>query len=114
MMMGGFRTDFTSGTKDEIRFLNDSFKINEIHMDKYHITVGPVLKIKRFNVITGIQYTFGRNTDLNPLVNYADPVEYIPQTRQSLEGTRQNQASASLNEISLFLGLTVNLNKEKI
>ena len=111
IMMGGFRTDFTSGRKDDIRFINDSFKINQIHMDKYHITVGPVLKIKRFDVITGIQYTFGRNSDLDPLVNYADPVEYIPQTRQSLEGIRQNEASASLNEISLFLGLTVNLNK---
>ena len=114
IMMGGFRTDFTSGRKDEIRFIDDSFKINEIHMDKYHITVGPVLKISRFNVITGIQYSFGRNSDLDPLVNYADPIEYIPQTRQSLEGLRLNEASASLNEISLFLGLTVNLNKEKI
>jgi len=113
MMMGGFRTDFTSGRKDEIRYLDDSFKINEIHMDKYHITVGPVLKIKRFNVITGIQYTFGSNSDLDPLVNYADPIEYIPQTRLSLEGTRQNQASATFNEISLFLGLTVNLDKKK-
>jgi len=114
MMMGGFRTDFTSGKKDEVRFVDDSFKINQIHMDKYHITVGPVLKIKRFDLITGIQYTFGRNYDLDPLVNYADPAEYIPQTKQSLEGLRQNEASTSLNELSLFFGLTVNLDKEKI
>ena len=113
IMMGGFRTDFTSGNKDEIRFIDDNFKFNQIHMDKYHITVGPVIKIKKFDVITGIQYTFGSNANLDPLVNYADPVEYIPQTRQSLEGIRQNEASASINEISLFFGLTVDLDKDK-
>lgn len=111
MMMGGFRTDFTSGTKDDIRFIDERFKINEIHMDKYHITVGPVLKIKKFDLVTGIQYTFGSNSGLDPLVNYATPVEYIPQSNQSLEGLRGNEASANFNEISLFFGLTVNLDK---
>jgi len=110
-VLGGFRTDFTSGISDNIRFTGGKFKINQIHMDKYHITVGPVVKIKRFDVVTGIQYSFGRNKDLDPLVNYADPYEYIPQTGQALEGFRQDQASASINEITLFFGMTVDLNK---
>ena len=109
--LGGFRTDFTSGSGDNIRFLGDKFKINQIHMDKYHFTIGPVLKVKRFDVVAGIQYTFGRNKKLDPVVNYADPYEYIPQTGQALEGIRQNQASASINEIALFFGMTVDLNK---
>jgi len=111
-VLGGFRTDFTSGISDNIRFTGGNFKINQIHMDKYHITVGPVLKIKRFDVVTGIQYSFGRNKDLDPLVNYAEPYEYIPQTGQALQGFRQDQASASINEIALFFGMTVDLNKK--
>lgn len=110
-VLGGFRTDFTSGINEDIRFSGDNFKINQIHMDKYHVTVGPVFKIKRFDVVTGIQYSFGRNKDLDPLVNYADPYEYIPQTGQALEGFRQGQASASQNEIALFFGMTVDLKK---
>lgn len=101
-VLGGFRTDFTSGISDNIRFTGGKFKVNQIHMDKYHITVGPVVKIKRFDVVTGIQYSLGRNKDLDPLVNYADPYEYIPQTGQALQGFRQDQASASINEIALF------------
>ena len=82
-------------------------------MDKYHITIGPLAKIKHFEVVTGIQYSFGRNTDLDPLVNFPDPYEYIPQTGQALEGFRQDQASVSINEIALFFGMTVDLNKWK-
>lgn len=109
--LGGFRTDFTSGTDDDIRFVGDKFKINQIHLDKYHITLGPVLQVRRFNVVTGVQYTFGRNRELNPVINYANPVEYIPQTGQSLQGLRENQASARINEIALFFGLTVDIIK---
>ena len=102
-VLGGFRTDFTSGSNKNIRFLGDKFKINQIHMDKYHVSVGPVVKMKRFDVLTGIQYSFGRNRELDPVINYTNPVEFIPQTGQSLEGIRNNQASASLNEIALFM-----------
>ena len=106
-VLGGLRTDFTSGDLDNIRFLGDKFKINQIHFNKYHFTLGPVLSIKQFDVLTGIQYTYARNRDISSIINYAQPVEYIPQTEQALEGLRQNAASASVNEIALFFGLTV-------
>ena len=51
----------------------------------------------------------GSNKDMFQMVNYSDPVEYNSETDQSLEGTRQNNVEASLNEIALFLGLTVDL-----
>lgn len=111
VFLGGFRTDFTSGKGDDIRFIDDKFKFNQIHMDKYHITVGPVIKIKQFDVVTGIQYTFARNNDLKSIINYAEPVEYIPQTGQALEGIRKNTTQAKIDEISLFFGLTVDLIK---
>jgi hypothetical protein len=107
--MGGFRTDFTSGTSDNIRFISDKFKINQIHINKYHFSVGPVLKIKQFNILTGVQYTYGMNKTMGQAVNYANPVEYIPATGQSLEGLRQNNAVAKINELALFFGVTVDL-----
>ena len=38
-------------------------------------------------------------------------VDYNQETDQSLQGTRQNNVEASLNEIALFFGLTVDLNQ---
>jgi len=107
--MGGFRTDFTSGKTDDIRFLSDKFKVNQIHLNKYHFSVGPVFQIKQFKILTGLQYTFGRNKDMEQAINYSDPVEYIPLTGQSLEGARQNNATAKINEVALFFGVTVDL-----
>jgi hypothetical protein len=110
--LGGFRTDFTSGASDDIRFAGDKFKINQIHIDKYHITVGPVLSIKRFQVVTGLQYTFGRNNNMLQVVNYSDPVEYNPITRQALEGLRQNTATAKVNELAFFFGAIIDLTRQ--
>lgn len=107
VLFGGIRTDFTSGVKDDARFLGERLKVNQVHMDKFHFTIGPVISFKKFNMITGVQYTLGRNSDLDPIVNYADPQEYIPETGQSLEGLRQNEANARLNEFALFFGLTL-------
>jgi hypothetical protein len=61
-------------------------------------------------VISGVQYSRGRNTDMPELVNYSTPVEYNPLTDQSLEGTRQNNADVLYNDISLFFGVSVDFN----
>ena len=111
VFLGGFRTDFTSGKEDDIRVIQDKFKFNQIHMDKYHISLGPVINIKQFNGVIGIQYTFARNNDLSSIINYAEPVEFIPQTGQALKGERQNTTEASIDEISIFFGLTVDIIK---
>ena len=112
VVLGGFRTDFTSGKRDNVRFTDEKFKINQPHMDKYHFTIGPVYKINRLTLATGLQYTFGSSKNFNPYVNYANPVEFIPETRQSLEGLREANANASLKEFALFFGISVDLNKE--
>ncbi len=107
-VLGGFRTDFTVGNEDNIRFIGDKFKVNQIHLDKYHITVGPVVNFEKgFSIVTGLQYTLGRNTNMNQLVNYSDPVEFNPITNQALEGVRTDNAKAKFNELALFFGMTV-------
>jgi len=108
-LLGGFRTDFTVADTNKAGVFDDESELNRIHMDKYHFSVGPVFSIKNFKVITGIQYTFGRNKNMQQIVSFTDPIEYISAIDQSLYGIKDNSASASLNEISLFLGVTVGL-----
>jgi len=108
-LLGGFRTDFTVAESNKSDVFGDDNELNRIHMDKYHLSVGPVFSLKNFKVITGIQYTFGRNNNMQQIVSFTDPVEYISAIDQSLYGRKDNSASASLNEISLFLGVTVGL-----
>ena len=109
-LLGGFRTDFTVSDTENPRFVTNKFSVNQYHINKYHITAGAVLKIMKLRVIGGLQYTRGKNTSLPEMVNYANPVEYIPETEQALEGIRQNNAETILNEISLFFGLLVEFN----
>ncbi len=108
-LLGGFRTDFTNSSKDDIRFVDNHFRTLRVHLDKYHFTLGPVLRIKNTEVITGIQYTIARKQNGIQVINYSDPVEYDPASNQALEGIKQQNASFRLNELALFLGLRVNL-----
>jgi len=112
LFLGGFRTDFTSGASDNIRFLGDKFKVNQIHINKYHITLGPVISIKKFQIVTGIQYTLGRNRDMPQAVNFSNPIEYNPITKQALEGVRQNNVTTRINELTLFFGAIIDLTKK--
>lgn len=111
-VLGGFRTDFTSGTSDNIRFQDDKFRISQVHMDKYHFTLGPTVTFKRMNVVTGLQYSFGKNNNMLQVINFSDPVEYIPQTNQALQGLRRENARASIDEFAFFLGMTLDLIKK--
>jgi len=63
--------------------------------------------------VTGIQYTFGQTKDLDQLVNFGEPLEYIPATGQSLEGIRESNMNASLNDLTLFFGVIVGLGGSK-
>jgi hypothetical protein len=103
---GGLRTDFSNQKNlkyDE--FENDSkFKI--IPIDKYHITAGIELKLKKIDLLSGFQYSFGRENNIPYLVNMSDPKEYILSTGQSLQGLRESNMSISFNEFSLFFGFT--------
>jgi len=108
---GGFRTDFTAEENDEIRFSQDKFKINQIHLDKYHTTAGTIFAIRSFKVVSGLQYTIARNYNLKQLVNYTEPVEYNPITQEALVGSRENNVTVKLNDLSFFFGIIADLKK---
>ena len=72
--------------------ISDMLTINQIHLDKYHITLGPVWKFKRYKIVTGLQYIIGQNKDSYQIVNYSDPLEYNTSTDQSLVGIGSTNA----------------------
>lgn len=111
IFLGGVRTDFTAADEENVRYVSNSFIINKINMNKYHITTGVIVKFNSFSVVSGLQYSLGRNKDMAQAVNYSEPVEYNPVTDQALMGVRQNTAQASLNEFSVFVGMSVDFNK---
>jgi hypothetical protein len=111
--MGGFRTDFSATFDDSERALSSPNQMQKVPINKYHFTSGVAFNIKRIDVVAGVQYSFGRHSNQPQGVNFYDPQEYIPETDQSLEGTRTNTAKIQLDEFSLFLGIDINLEKKK-
>jgi hypothetical protein len=111
--LGGFRTDFSATYGNSQHALSSPNQMQKAPINKYHFTSGVAFNIKRLNIITGVQYTFGRHSKQPQGVNFSDPYEYIPETDQSLEGTRTNTAKIKLDEFALFLGLDINLEKKQ-
>lgn len=113
LFLGGFRTDFNNSSSKEFGTVAKLPKVNQLHFNRYHLTGGPVVQLSRYTFVTGIQYTFGGTKDLDQLVNFAEPLEYIPATGQSLEGVRESNMNVKLNDLTLFLGVIVDLGGSK-
>ncbi|MCZ4408761.1 hypothetical protein O3Q51_08080 [Cryomorphaceae bacterium 1068] len=110
-ILAGVRTDFTNGSQEELRYVDDNYGVPQINMNKWHISSGLLFEISRFKVLTGLQYTYARAENVLQAINYSDPIEYNPTTDQSLEGVRKRDVSAAFNELTLFLGLSITGNQ---
>ena len=111
---GGFKTDFNAFGTSQQKVLGSQEiepSVSSLAFNKYHFILGPSFKVKRFGVVLGIQYTRGRNKNLYNLAFFTDPVEYNPETKQSLQGSRQQNMNLRYNEISIFFGITYGLGK---
>ena len=75
-LLAGFRTDFAAGKADDDTAGMKIWDVNQIHIDKYHFSLGPVWKFKRYKIVTGLQYSLGLNKDVLPIVNFSKPIEY--------------------------------------
>jgi hypothetical protein len=89
------------------RFVNGDFGVNQINMNRWHLSSGLLLEIFRFKVIAGLQYSFGRVENVAQAANYSSPVEYNPISDQSLNGVRKLDATATLNELTLFFAVSI-------
>lgn len=104
--MGGFRTDFSS--MKEFREKSDLKTFNILSYDIYHVTFGGDFSIKQFDFVAGLQYSFSREKNQLQIINFSDPIEYIPSTGEALQGIRSDTMDINYNSLSLFIGLTYN------
>ena len=87
-LMTGFRTDF-SYRKNLDDFPDDLNKsIRGMDLDVYHLTGGLSWRVLGQDLITGFQYTIGREKNQKQLINLSDPVEYNLDEMAPLQGTR--------------------------
>jgi hypothetical protein len=113
-LAGGFKTDFNNLAKVQGDYTPNIYfpQVGNIYLDKYHVVAGPYIEVKKFSAVLGIQYTWGRRYNMPNLINYADPVEYIPETGVALQGEQENNMNVKYNEISLFIGITYAFGKK--
>lgn len=108
-VLGGIRTDFDASSSTSFRGIGENFKVSQFHLDKFHFTGGPVLRVKDAIFITGFQYSTGSEKNVQQIINYSEPIEYNPLNNTALQGVKENNVTASIKELTVFLGITVNL-----
>jgi len=107
-LMTGFRTDFNY-RKNLDTDPNDLDKsIRGLDLDVYHLTGGLSWRVLGQDLMTGLQYTFGREKNQKQFINLSDPVEYNTDEMAPLQGTRQNNMDIFFNSISIYFGATFN------
>lgn len=108
MMMAGYRTDFNSRKNydDNNYFSNKTVK--SLDIDIHHITTGFLWRIRGQDIITGLQYTVGREKNQEQYANLSDPVEFIGDGTPPLQGPAQNTMNTFSNSISFYFGATLN------
>jgi len=108
ILMAGYRTDFNCRKDLDYEPYIDAKKIKNLDLDLHHLTSGLVFTIKGQDLITGLQYTVGRNREQAQFANLSDPVEYNTEIMAPLQGTPQNTMNTFYNSISLYFGATFN------
>ena len=112
LLMTGFRTDFNYRKNIDYEPYVNEIKIKGIDLDVYHFTGGLILTVLGQDLITGLQYTVGRNRDQTQFANLSNPVEWDPIEKVALQGPRQNTMTILYNSISFYFGATFNFGGE--
>jgi len=107
-VLTGFRTDFNYRKKLEELPNGLNKQIRGLDIDVYHFTGGLSWRVLGQDIMTGLQYTLGREKKQKQFINLSDPVEYNFEERAPLQGTRQNNMNAFYNSISIYFGATFN------
>lgn len=113
LLMAGFRTDFNYRKNLDYDQFSDYNKLSSINVDLYHITCGFSWKILGQDLITGIEYSVGRNKDQQQIANLSDPVEYNTVDNLPLQGVKTNDLQSLYNSINVYLGASFNFGDKK-
>jgi hypothetical protein len=109
----GARTDFNYQKNLDFGKYADYTKILRGNLDRYYLTCGLSWKIFGQDIITGIQYSVGKNSGQEQIVNLSDPVEYNFTEHKALQGTRENNMTSLYNSLILYLGFSFNFGEKK-
>jgi len=112
-LMTGFRTDYNYIKNIDYEGFDAGKAIRSVGVNNYHFSGGLSWNILGQDLMTGIQYTFGYDSDLQQIINLSDPVEYNYDEKKALQGTRQNNMTAIINSFSLYIGATFNFGGKK-
>ncbi len=113
MLKAGLRTDFNYQKNLDFGQFAENVKIRKTNLDLYHFTCGLSWVIFGQDIITGVEYSFGRTANQTQFVNLSDPVEYNFMEHKALQGTRINNMTSTYNAIILYLGLSLNFGDKK-
>jgi hypothetical protein len=113
LLMGGFRTDFNYMKNLDYGQYSGYNNVQSINVNLYHISCGLSLKILGQDIITGLEYTVGRNKDQQQIANLSDPVEYNTIDKLPLQGIKTNDMISLYNSISLYFGASLNFGGDK-
>ncbi len=108
MMMAGFRTDFNYRKDINYSPMPGIKKVKGLDLDLYHFSTGLSWNILGQDLITGFQYTIGKEKNQEQFANLSNPVEFNTEELVPLQGTRQNTMDTFLKSISLYFGATIN------
>jgi len=104
--ISGFRTDFSNQLGIDYESEDALPNMDYINFNKFHLTSGTNLNVRQIDLILGLQYSWGREMNITTIRNFADPVEYSPETGKSLQGYPEDIMDFKFDEISLFFGFT--------
>jgi len=107
-LLAGFRTDFNYRKDFDFSPYAESKFIKGLDVDYYHLTGGLTWRIKGQDLMTGLQYTVGRDRNQQQYANLTDPVEYNTVEHVPLQGNRQNTMNILSNSLSFYFGATFN------
>lgn len=109
LLLSGFKTDFNFLKGVEM----ENNRLDNFHLNLYHLTSGLRFKIKKNVIIFGLQYSYSSNSGQRQIVNLKDPVEYNKQENMPLVGNRSNSMKVNYNGLSFFIGATLNFAGDK-
>lgn len=113
MLKAGFRTDFNYQKNLDFGELSGNAKIRKSNLDLYYLTCGLSWVIFGQDIITGIEYSYGRSAHQTQIVNLSDPVEYNFTEQKALQGTRIDNVTSTYNAIIFYLGFSLNFGEKK-
>ena len=113
LLMAGFRTDFNYRKNFDYDPYAQYKLMKRLNLDMYHLTGGLSWRIKGQDLMTGLQYTVGREKNQEQFINLSNPVEFNTTEIGPLQGTRQNTMDILFNSLSIYFGATFNFGNNK-